>query len=218
MASHSSKARRRPGKLLRNLAAGRHGPAKKEKLEPSYRTSIVTSKAYPRLALVAWFSIVMAFTAQKSSAEELPSAPQPHTASSPSEKQKAVAALRDPAPFSSNTSPGLIYEGISSTVHPVSKPRIADSKFFVMNGLHLGFAIIDVELTQHCLASHQCREGNPLMPSSQAGQLSIGIGYVSLAALASYQLKKHKSPYWCLPPAGGIAGHTAGIITGLDHK
>ncbi len=44
----------------------------------------------------------------------------------------------------------------------------------LVNGLQLGMMIFDVEMTQHCIADHHCQEGNPLMPSSHAGQLAVG--------------------------------------------
>ena len=56
---------------------------------------------------------------------------------------------------------------------PVTVPRTLGSSYFLLNGVHLGTAVFDMEMTQHCIATHQCREGNPLMPSSLAGQLSV---------------------------------------------
>jgi len=142
--------------------------------------------------------------------------PEPHVASP--QLQEPVAALAAPeklAAYFPSASPASVSTAGYIAARPVSNPRITDSKFFLINSLHLGMAALDVELTQHCIASHQCREGNPLMPSSQAGQLSISIGYVALGSCASYWLKKRKSPHWWLPPAAGITGHAAGIATGL---
>jgi hypothetical protein len=64
-------------------------------------------------------------------------------------------------------------------MRPVFRPKIADSKFFLMNGIHLGMSVFDVEMTQRCIASHHCREVNPVMPSSHAGQLSVNFAIVA---------------------------------------
>lgn len=41
---------------------------------------------------------------------------------------------------------------------PLKASRIADSKYFLLNGTHLGMAVFDVEMTQRCIADHHCRE------------------------------------------------------------
>ncbi|HUX46083.1 MAG TPA: hypothetical protein VMV57_15150 [Terracidiphilus sp.] len=96
-------------------------------------------------------------------------------------------------------------------------PRIVDGKFLMLNGMHLGMAVFDVEMTQRCIASHKCREGNPLMPSSQAGQIAVVFAYVAYGTVLSHWLKKHKSHLWWLPPTTGIVAHTVGTATGLLH-
>lgn len=50
-------------------------------------------------------------------------------------------------------------------------PRTLSTSFFLVNGLHLGLAMLDIATTQHCIADGHCREGNPMMPSSLGGQL-----------------------------------------------
>ena len=97
-------------------------------------------------------------------------------------------------------------------------PRTANSKFFLINGIHLGMAIFDVEMTQRCIASHHCREANPLMPSSQAGQLSVNFAVVAYSSGISYWLKKHNSKLWWLPPSAGVAVHSVGVATGFEHQ
>jgi hypothetical protein len=94
-------------------------------------------------------------------------------------------------------------------------PRTLTSSFFLMNGLHLGMAALDVATTQHCLADHHCREGNPLMPSSVAGQLSIDLAFVGSGTIISYKLKKEESRGWWLSPLIGVIAHTAGVASGL---
>jgi hypothetical protein len=98
------------------------------------------------------------------------------------------------------------------------RPRILDSKYFLLNGLHLGLAALDVGLTQHCIATHRCREGNPLMPSSLAGQVSVDSALVGTSAFISYSLKKHESKLWWFSPAVGIGGHAVGAASGLRYR
>lgn len=127
--------------------------------------------------------------------------------------------------FSSSLNPELASmepsaAGFTRTIpaSPVRAPRIIDSKFVLLNGLHLGMAVLDVGLTQHCIADHHCREGNPMMPSSLAGQLSVNFAFVSYGSFVSYRLKKHRSSLWGLSPAVGISAHAVGVATGLMHE
>lgn len=121
----------------------------------------------------------------------------------------------------SSLSPGVAdpepYAAAFERVPPVAVPRVLNSKFYSLNGLHLGMAVFDVEMTQHCIAVHQCREGNPLMPSSLAGQLSIDFAFVGYSSFVSYRLKKHRNRLWLLSPAVGIAAHAVGVESGFAH-
>ena len=102
-------------------------------------------------------------------------------------------------------------------VAPIAEHRVLDRKYYLLNGLHVGMGLLDVGLTQHCIKAHQCTEGNPLMPSSLAGQLSVNFAYVGYAAFFSYNLKKRHSRLWWISPVSGIATHTVGTTTGLMH-
>ncbi len=104
---------------------------------------------------------------------------------------------------------------VSSPPPSAVAPRAFDKTYALLNGLHLGLALADVEVTQHCIASHRCREANPLMPSSQAGQISINVGLFAYAAGSSYWLKKRKAKWWWAPPVVGIAAHAVGVASGL---
>ena len=68
------------------------------------------------------------------------------------------------------------------------EPSVLDSS--CLNGLHLGLAVLDVELTQHCIANHHCVEGNPLMPSSHAGQLGMNLALVGYGSLRQLQAQE----------------------------
>jgi hypothetical protein len=87
----------------------------------------------------------------------------------------------------------------------------------VLSLAHLGTAVADVELTQHCIARGTCREGNPLMPQSRAGMYSVDFSLVGLATWQSYRAHKRGERLWWLAPTAGIAAHSAGIGTGLQH-
>ncbi len=78
----------------------------------------------------------------------------------------------------------------------VRSPRTLDARYLWLNSLHLALAVSDTEMTQHCIADHHCREGNPLMPSSLAGQIGIDFALVGYGSFISYRLKKHGSHFW----------------------
>ena len=101
---------------------------------------------------------------------------------------------------------------------PVPARRVASFNFYAWNGLHLGMAVFDVEMTQRCIAAHHCRETNPLLPSSRMGQLTVNLSIVAYTTVLSYWLKKHQSGIWWLPPAAGGAGHCVGVATGFEHQ
>jgi len=103
-------------------------------------------------------------------------------------------------------------------VYPVQAPRTLDSRFCLLNGLHLGMAVFDVAMTQRCIADHSCREGNPIMPSSLAGQLGVNFALVSYSSFVSYKLKKRGSNLWWISPAIGAAAHGVGAATGLANQ
>jgi hypothetical protein len=96
-------------------------------------------------------------------------------------------------------------------------PRIADTKFLWLNGVHLALTFADIELAQHCIDEHTCSEANPLMPSSTAAKLSVNIGMFAYATGASYYLKKRGFRLWWIPPAAGIGTHTVGVVSGISH-
>ncbi|HUV70434.1 MAG TPA: hypothetical protein VMW15_12275 [Terracidiphilus sp.] len=114
--------------------------------------------------------------------------------------------------YSGSSSSGFVF------VPPAPKPpRTLSKGFLVLNGLHLGMAIFDVEMTQHCIADQHCVEGNPIMPSSHAGQLGVNFALVSYSTFMSYRLKKKESKLWILAPTAGIVAHTVGVVSGFAH-
>jgi|CZKZ01.1.fsa_nt_gi hypothetical protein len=114
---------------------------------------------------------------------------------------------------SSSTPASFVF--VSST--PV-RPRTLSKGFLLLNGLHLGMSIFDVEMTQHCIANHRCVEGNPLMPSSHAGQLGVNFAIVGYGTFMSYRLKKQERKLWLLSPIVGIAAHTLGVASGFANR
>lgn len=117
--------------------------------------------------------------------------------------------------FASSGSSG---SGFTRPAPTVVRRKPLGANFYLLNGIDLGMAVLDVELTQHCIATHKCREGNPMMPSSQAGALSVSIGLVGVTTWASYRMKKHQSHIWWLSPTSGIAGHVVGVASSLVKK
>jgi hypothetical protein len=100
----------------------------------------------------------------------------------------------------------------------VRSSRTFDAKYVWLNGLQFSLAFADIETTQHCIDEHTCREGNPLMPSPQAGKFSVSLGIAAFTAVASYRLKKQRSKGWWVAPAVSIAGHAVGLASGLVHR
>ncbi len=102
---------------------------------------------------------------------------------------------------------------------PASEPpRTLTTGFFLLNGLQLGMAVFDVEMTQHCMANGHCVEGNPLMPSSHAGQFGVNFALAGYSTFISYRLKKKESKLWALSPIVGISAHTVGVLSGFRNR
>ena len=86
-----------------------------------------------------------------------------------------------------------------------------DWKFWLANGAHAGAAVADVEITQHCIADHTCREGNPLMPSSRAGAYGMAAGFVIVEGTMAHGIRKQGDSRWWLIPMMGVSAHGVGI-------
>jgi hypothetical protein len=118
---------------------------------------------------------------------------------------------------------GMLGESSSSSsfvlppIEAPKPPRTLSPGFFALNGIHLGLAILDIEMTQHCIADNHCREGNPLMPSSHAGQLGVNFAIVGYGTFVSYRLKKNERKLWVLSPIVGIVAHSLGVASGIAH-
>jgi hypothetical protein len=144
----------------------------------------------------------------------------------PSNSDLASASLPEPASGSSSSAlPAFLAPSASASssagfkrVPAGRSPRIFDARYFWLNGLHLTLAVSDIEMTQHCIDAHTCREANPLMPSSHAGKIGVNLGLVTYTAASSYWLRKHQSKAWWLGPTVGAAAHTVGLTSGLLHR
>jgi hypothetical protein len=122
----------------------------------------------------------------------------------------------DPLAYSSPEPPAPASSSAGFTRTPVVRgSRSFDAKYVWLNGLQFGLAFADIETTQHCVDEHSCREGNPLMPSSPAGKLSVSLGIAAFTAVASYRMKKQRSKGWWIAPAVSVAGHAVGLASGL---
>ena len=97
----------------------------------------------------------------------------------------------------------------------VTVSRTLDSRYFLLNGLHLTMAMIDVAVTQRLIATGQYREGNPLMPSSLGAQLVVDFALVGYGSFVSYKMKKEGSSEWWITPMIGVATHSVGVSIGF---
>ena len=134
-----------------------------------------------------------------------------HTSAFPSGASHSLLA---PVPKSAVESP----TARGTRIPPGTNARKLGAKYFLLNGLHLGMAGLDMALTQRCIDEHRCREGNPLMPHSLAGRISISSALVCFGALVSGELKKQGSNLWWVTPTAGILVHSAGAATGFTHQ
>jgi hypothetical protein len=125
---------------------------------------------------------------------------------------EAAVSHSNGVPSRSSSAAGFV---LAPPVHKA--PRTLSRGFFLMNGLHLGMAAFDVAMTQRCIADRHCQEGNPLMPSSLPGQLSVDFAYVGWGTFVSYRLKRHGSKLWWLSPTAGIVSHAVGVASGFAH-
>src|SRR5579859_1262276 len=115
----------------------------------------------------------------------------------------SALAVIPPHEIASARETALLPESSSSTGFVLVRPSFKRSRtvtpgFIVLNSMHLGLAVLDVELTQHCIANQTCVEGNPLMPSSHASQLGVNFALVGYGAFVSYKLKKQDRKLWLL--------------------
>lgn len=124
---------------------------------------------------------------------------------------------------SDSTSPSLdrgesVISNSNFVLRTIPSKKVVDKKFLFLNGLALGMAVFDVEMTQRCIASQHCQEKNPLMPSSHAGQLGLNLALVSGTTWLSYRQKEHNSKTWWIPPMMGSIVHSIGVATGFQHQ
>ncbi len=122
--------------------------------------------------------------------------------------------------FSAANSKAALGAAVRPAMHPLRPMRSRGfaRSYLMLNGIHLGMALLDVEMTQHCMAEHRCTESNPIMPSSYAGQIEVDLGWVTFAAADSFWARKHNIRGWWLAPMVGIAAHAAGAVTGFVHR
>jgi hypothetical protein len=118
-------------------------------------------------------------------------------------------------PFTGNSAASTSSSSVYSLRPTYKRERVFDRKFFLVNGLHLGLAALDVGLTQHCIAAQRCIEGNPLMPSSLGGQVAVDAALVTSSAFISFYLKKQNSKMWWFSPSIGIGAHAVGAASGF---
>lgn len=126
-----------------------------------------------------------------------------------------VSSYGESSSLSSTSSFAL--SNVQPPIASARKPRIATVPYWTVNLLHFGTAGADLALTQHCINTHTCREGNPIMPGGLGTRAGMTFGLTGLGAFASYRLKKQNSPVWAISPIVGTAAHIFGLATGIQH-
>jgi hypothetical protein len=134
-----------------------------------------------------------------------------------SQTQKIVALNDDAGNFSSDAASESSFVSRAPSLRSTVPFQTSNARYFFVNGLHLGTAMLDVALTGHCIANHSCGEANPLMPSSAGGQVGVNCALVGYVAWVSYRMMKHQSRVWWIAPAIGTTAHAVGAGTGIAH-
>ena len=91
----------------------------------------------------------------------------------------------------------------------------SEKKFWVLAVSNYASAIADIELTQSCIHSLTCREGNPLLPSGRKKAYPIQLGISTVTNIISYKLMKSGNTHWYIPQVAIISAHGVGITFGL---
>lgn len=109
---------------------------------------------------------------------------------------------------------------ITGLLERPEKPTV-DQNFALWTGMTVALTIADIELTQHCLHKHRCREGNPLLTGSRPRAYAIGLGTAAGFSYLGYRLKKKEelgeSTFlrWWYPQLMLGVGHGGGIVGGF---
>ena len=97
-----------------------------------------------------------------------------------------------------------------------TKPRTADQNFWLWTGVAVGLTVADIELTQHCIHSGRCQEGNPLIPTTSRSKLyPLQLGLTAAHSYLGYRLKKKGNKRWWLPQFSLSASHGVGVAFGM---
>lgn len=101
---------------------------------------------------------------------------------------------------------------------PLHAQTVVDKKFVALESAQLGMGLLDAGLTQSCIRAGTCKEGNPWMPSSAAGQYGVVLGSSAVETIVAYEAKKHGLKLWWVPTVGAFTAHTIGAGTGLKYQ
>jgi hypothetical protein len=94
--------------------------------------------------------------------------------------------------------------------------RVADGRFVALTVASVLLTVADVELTQRCLRSGRCHEGNPLVPTTSRAKLyPLQLGLTAAHSYLGYRLKKKGSRWWWVPQLSLSAGHGVGVAFGV---
>lgn len=101
--------------------------------------------------------------------------------------------------------------GLEQAIQPPPESKhVVDSRFLFVNGGYALAAAYDGATTQWFLHNTRAYEVNPLFGRhpSTARLWGEGSALTATMVFGSYELKKHHSRFWWLPPAVGMAAHT----------
>ena len=90
-----------------------------------------------------------------------------------------------------------------------------DKQFWILTAANYASAVADTELTQACMRSGTCHEGNPLLPSGRKKAYPVQLGISTITNIISYKLMKSGYKYWYVPQVAIIGAHGVGITFGL---
>ncbi len=103
------------------------------------------------------------------------------------------------------------------------KRRVLDKKFWLAIGTAVALTVTDLELSQHCIQRHACRERNPLLGQSRGRAYAVNAAILVPVTIWTYRMKKDQDrngrrkndlPWW-VPSVINISSHGVGVGVGL---
>lgn len=83
--------------------------------------------------------------------------------------------------------------------------------FVALTAASAAATVVDALATNHCIAAHTCREGNPLLPQAGGPRTALMFGEWAAESALSYRLWRRGSRTWLVAPMAAIAAHGVGF-------